>query len=87
MPRIIIPYPLRKYANNQREVTVDGGNVQEAMDRLFQKYPGFKTINDELGLVSIFINGRLARTGTDEWDDLSLNDEDEVTLIIPIAGG
>jgi molybdopterin converting factor small subunit len=87
MPRVIIPSPLRKYTDNQREVTVDGRSVKQAMDRLFQEYPGFSSINDELPLLSIFINSKLVRSGIEEWDQLSLNNDDEISLIIPIAGG
>lgn len=87
MPRVIIPSPLRKYADNQREVIVDGDSVKKTIDRLFQQYPGFNAINDELGLLSIFVNSRLIRTGIEEWDQVSVNEDDEISLIIPIAGG
>lgn len=87
MPKIIIPSPLRKYANNQREVIIDGDSLKETMERLFQQYPGFKIMNDDLAFLSIFINSRLIRTDIEKWDELSLNSDDEITLIIPIAGG
>jgi sulfur carrier protein ThiS len=35
-------------------------------------------------LLSIFINGKLTKA---EWNTVSLTNEDEVSLIIPIAGG
>ncbi len=87
MPRVIIPFPLRKYANNQREVVVDGGNLRETIERLLQQYPGFETLNDNSILVSIFINHELVRAAFENWGELSLNRDDEVTLVIPIAGG
>ena len=87
MPRIIIPSPLRKYADNQREVVIDGDNLREAMERLLRQYPKLNAMNHDSALLSIFINSRLIRTGIEKWDTLTLNSEDEITLIIPIAGG
>ncbi len=87
MPKIIIPSPLRKYADNQREVVIDGDSLQEAMERLLLEYPQLEAMNHDSALLSIFINSRLIRTGIEKWDTLTLNSEDEITLIIPIAGG
>jgi adenylyltransferase/sulfurtransferase len=87
MPKIIIPSPLRKYTDNQREVTVDGESLKDAMDRLLLKYPQLEAMNNDSALLSVFINSRLIRTNIEEWDTLTLNSEDEITLIIPIAGG
>ncbi len=85
MPIIIIPSPLRKYTNDQREVSVNGQSLKQAMDGLLNEYPGFKVINDDSTLLSIFVNSKLIRT--EAWDTWSLNSDDEITLIIPIAGG
>jgi molybdopterin converting factor small subunit len=87
MPKVIIPSPFRKYTDNQREVTVDGGSLKEAMERLLLEYPQLEAINNDSALLSVFINSRLIRTNIEEWDTLALNSEDEITLIIPIAGG
>ena len=87
MPKVIIPSPFRKYTDNQREVTVDGGSLKEAMDRLLLEYPQLEAMNNDSALLSVFINSRLIRTNIEEWDTLTLNSEDEITLIIPIAGG
>jgi adenylyltransferase/sulfurtransferase len=87
MPKVIIPSPLRKYANNQREVIIDGDSLKETMERLVQQYPGFKVSIDDSAFLSIFINSRLIRTDIERWDQLSLNNNDEITLVIPIAGG
>ena len=87
MPKVIIPSPFRKYTDNQREVTVDGGSLKEVMDRLLLKYPQLEAMNNDSALLSVFINSRLIRTNIEEWDTLTLNSEDEITLIIPIAGG
>lgn len=87
MPRVIIPFPLRKYANNQREVVIEGYNLKDTIERLLQQYPGFETLNDNSILISIFINHELVRAAFEKWGELSLNRDDEVTLVIPIAGG
>ena len=87
MPRVVIPFPLRKYADDRCEVIIDADTLKQTMDRLFQQYPGFDTINEGSGILSVCINNRFISTGSDEWDQLSLHEDDEITLIIPIAGG
>jgi hypothetical protein len=68
-------------------VKVSAHSLREAMDRLLHEYPGFKVISDDSAFLSIFVNSKLIRTETEKWDTLSLNSDDEITLIIPIAGG
>lgn len=87
MPRVIIPSPFRKYTDNQREVIIGGESLKETMEHLLQEYPALEAISDDSALLSIFINSRLVRIGTEDWGSVVLNGEDEVTLIIPIAGG
>ena len=87
MAKVIIPFPLRKHADNQREVIIDGENLKETMELLLRRYPGLETINHDSAILSIFINNRLIRTGIEKWDTFILNNEDEIALIIPIAGG
>jgi hypothetical protein len=87
MPRVIVPFSLRKYFNHQREFLIHGNSLNETMDRLFRQFPEFKAMNDDSGLLSIYINNRLIKTGADNWDQLSLNQDDEIALVIPIAGG
>jgi molybdopterin converting factor small subunit len=87
LPRIIIPSPLRKYTNDHREVQIDGHSLKQAMDGLLHRYPGFKEVRNDSALLSIFVNSKLIRINIKEWDTLSLNNDDEITLIVPIAGG
>jgi molybdopterin converting factor small subunit len=87
MPKVIIPSPLREHVNNQREVVVDGNSLKETMERFLEQYPALRIIKRDAALLSIFVNSRLVRTGIETWDHLSLNSDDEITLIIPIAGG
>jgi molybdopterin converting factor small subunit len=87
MAKVIIPFPLRKYADNRREVIIDGKNLKETMELLLRQYPGLETINHDFAILSIFINNRLIRIGIEKWDTFILNNKDEIALIIPIAGG
>ena len=87
MPTVIIPFPLRHHTDNQREVVVDGESLKETMDGLMREHPGLETINHDSALLSIFVNSKLVNAAVDEWDSFSLDNKDEVTLIIPIAGG
>lgn len=87
MAKVIIPFPLRKYTDNQREVIIDGDNLEETMELLLRQYPGLETINHDSALLSIFINNKLIRTGNEKWSTFNLNNEDEIAIIIPIAGG
>ena len=87
MPKVIIPSPLREHADNQREVIIEGASFGEAMDRLCQLHPGLKAVTKDSPLLSVFINNRLVRTGVNNWNTLLVNHDDEITLMIPLAGG
>jgi molybdopterin converting factor small subunit len=87
MPRVIIPSPLRRHADNQREVRVEGGSLQETMDGLSRQYPGLKVILDDSAMLSVFVNNKLVRTKGGDSEALRLEHDDEVTLMIPLAGG
>jgi molybdopterin converting factor small subunit len=87
MARVIIPSPLRAYSDDQREVNIAGTNLKETMEGLVHKYPGFERMNNDFAPLSIFINSKLIRTGRGNWDTLPLKDDDEIAVIVPIAGG
>ena len=84
MANIIIPFPLRKHTDNQREIKVEAHTLASGMENLISLYPGLNTIMDHPALLSIFINGKLCK---EPWDDVGLDENDEISLIIPIAGG
>lgn len=42
MPRVFIPYVLRKLTRGQREVEVSGDVLGQVIDNLEQLFPGFK---------------------------------------------
>jgi len=87
MANIIIPFPFRKHTDNQREVVLAGKSLAEIMDELLMKCSGLQVIHDQPGLLSIFINGKSVTGGVDQWNEVSVADSDEISLIIPIAGG
>ena len=87
MANIIIPFPFRKYTDNQREVVLAGESLAEIMDKLLKKCSGLQVIHDQPGLLSIFINGKSVTGGVDRWNEVTVADSDEISLIIPIAGG
>jgi hypothetical protein len=87
MPRVIIPPPLRVYTDNQRKIIIDGYTLEETMVHLSERHPDLHTIINDSSLLSIFINGKAIRSGIEKWGTLPLSVDDEITLIIPIAGG
>lgn len=84
MAKIIIPFPLRKFTDDLREVAVDGSTLDDCIANLIGRYPQMKTIHDQSALLSIFVNGKQNR---DPWGHVQLENNDEISLIIPIAGG
>ena len=87
MPKVIIPYSCRNHTDNQHEINMDGESLEEIMEDLWHRHPGLKTVLDDTAILSIFVNSKLVTTGIEKWDSVSLNKEDEIALILPIAGG
>ncbi len=87
MAKVIIPFPLRKYVDNQAEIDVDMPSLSEAMNVVWDRFPELKATLDDTVLLSIFVNNKMVDATSDQWDSVSLNGDDEVALIIPIAGG
>jgi molybdopterin converting factor small subunit len=87
MPKVIIPFSCRDCTDNQHEINMDGENLEEIMEGLWHRHPELKTTLDDHAMLSIFVNSKLVTTGIEKWDAVSLNKEDEIALIIPIAGG
>ena len=87
MAKIIIPSPFRKYSEGMREVIIESTNLGEGMQELTDRYHGLSKLLDQPALLSLFINGTMLRIPFNEWNTVSIKDDDEITLIIPIAGG
>ena len=87
---VIIPTALRQYAGGQREVTVDGATIGDALSRLTTQYADFgKQIFGEDGNLRSFVN--VYRNDDDvrylEGLATPVRDGDEVSIIPAIAGG
>ncbi len=55
--KVVIPAPLRKFTAGAETVEVQAATVQEVLDNLDSKYPGFRTsVCDESGALRRFIN-------------------------------
>ncbi len=87
MAKVIIPSPLRKHTDGVRDVQVKGENLSDVMRELTAKYPGLEPVFAKPALLSIFINGTMLRKKPDAWPSVVTGQDDEITLIIPIAGG
>jgi len=87
MAKVIIPSPYRKYADNKREIEISAENLADIMARLVEYYSGLKVLVDQPLLLSVFINGRPATSEQKNWNSVQVRPEDEISLIIPIAGG
>jgi molybdopterin synthase sulfur carrier subunit len=64
--KVVIPSPLRKFTQGADLVEVEPGTVQEVIERLNSKYPGFRnSVCDESGslrrFINIYINGEDVR--------------------------
>ncbi len=84
--KLRIPSPLRRFTEGKSEIIVDGVNIKEVLDQLFEVYPDIKNhlIDDEGGLrnfVNIFINGEKANLKTDVFEG------SDIRIIPSIAGG
>ncbi len=87
---ILVPNALQKYTGNSEAITVEGGNVGEALKSLAISYPELKKhIFNEQNELRQFVN---VYVGNDDMRSLQgeetpLNSGDELTIVPSIAGG
>ena len=88
--KVVIPAPLRKFTNGAESVEVEAATVQEVLNNLDSKYPGFRaSICDESGslrrFINIYINGEDVRF----LENLAtpVTDGAEVAIVPAISGG
>ncbi len=90
MAKIVIPTPLRKFTDQQREYEADASTVKESLDQLTEAYPDLaENLLDDDGNIRSYVRIYI---GDDEIGDLENGatevDEDTVISIVPaIAGG
>ncbi|MBL8240344.1 MAG: MoaD/ThiS family protein [Bryobacterales bacterium] len=90
MPKILIPTPLRQFADKKDAVEVSGSTVGEALGALTAAYPDMKKnlFNDEGKLrsfVNVYVNDEDIRFL--EKDKTAVADSDTISIVPSIAGG
>src|SRR5206468_10037146 len=87
---ILIPTPLRQFAEGKAEVAVEASNVGEALDALTTDYPELrKHLYTEQGQLRNFIN---IYAGDDDiryldGPDTAVKEGETITIVPSIAGG
>ncbi len=90
MATVRIPTPLRRFTDNQAEVTVAAATVGEALNSLTTTYPELqKHLRDANGKLRSFVN---VYVGDEDIrflskEDTALAEDAEVTIVPSIAGG
>lgn len=88
--KVVIPTPLRKFTAGADLVEVDAATIQEVLDRLESKYPGFRaSVCDESGSLRRFINIYLDGEDVRFLENLStpVKNGSEVAIVPAISGG
>jgi MoaD family protein len=84
-----IPAQLRNLTGSDAETQVEGGNVGEALDALYERYDGLRDRITEDGelrrFVNVYVGGEDIRFG--DGLDTKLSDGDEITILPAVAGG
>lgn len=90
MARIIIPTPLRKYTDQNRQFETQQDNLSDAIQQFITTYPKVKqNLLDEDGEIRSYIKLYI---GTEEVQPpkngtVSLKEDTEVSIVPAIAGG
>lgn len=90
MATLIIPTPLRKYADNQAQFKTESFTIEQAVEALTDTYPAIKNhLVDANGKVRSFIKVFIGEDDIKSLDGLEteLNDTDVVSIVPAIAGG
>jgi sulfur-carrier protein len=90
MALVKIPTQLRAAAGGESEADIDGANVQEVLDGLFERFGELRArISDDDGSLRRFVNVYVAGEDIRFLDGLAtpVGDGDEVTILPAVAGG
>ena len=90
MAKIIIPTPLRKFTNQNRNFTTDKQTLSEAIQQFVDEYPEVKqNMLDEDGNVRSYIKIYIGDEEVSPSDDetVNLHSDTEVSIVPAIAGG
>ncbi len=87
---IIIPTPLRQYAENRDSVKLSGQNIGGLLNNLMQKFPNMKKhLFSEDGQIRNFVNVYVndAHIRYLENSETQLKEGDVISIIPSVAGG
>ncbi|MDX1638045.1 MAG: MoaD/ThiS family protein [Balneolaceae bacterium] len=90
MATIIIPTPLRKFTDQNRNFTTESDTLSGAIQQFVAEYPDVKeNLLDENGNVRSFIKVYIGDNEVDpnENGSLELDEDTEVSIVPAIAGG
>jgi len=88
--KVVIPTPLRKFTAGVDTVEVEAKTIQEMLDNLDSKYPGFRaSVCDESGSLRRFINIYVDGEDVRFLENLAtpVTDGSEVAIVPAISGG
>ncbi|MFL6215716.1 MAG: ubiquitin-like small modifier protein 1 [Blastocatellia bacterium] len=88
--KVIIPTLLRRLTDNADAVEVDATTVRDLLDRLDERYPGFRArVCEETGELRRFINIYVDGEDVRFLDNLATTvpERAEVSIVPAIAGG
>ncbi|HUP01509.1 MAG TPA: molybdopterin-synthase adenylyltransferase MoeB [Gemmatimonadota bacterium] len=90
MPKILIPTPLRPFANNQSRLEVGGSTVGQALDTLTREFPGLRRhLFDDEGRLRNFVNVYVGDENIRHLDraDTAVGAQEEISIVPSVAGG
>ena len=90
MPKILLPTPLRPFADGAATIDVGGSTVGDALSELVNRHPQLrKHLYDDAGKLRSFVN--LYRNDEDvrylEREGTTLSAADSLSIVPSIAGG
>ena len=88
--KVVVPTPLRKFTAGAETVEVEAGTLQEVLNKLEAKFPGFRgSVCDEKGslrrFINIYVNGEDVRFLQDLATQIT--DGAEIAIVPAISGG
>ena len=88
--QVLIPTPLRPYADKQSSVVIGAATVGEALAALVEKYPDLrKHLFNEAGKLRSFVNVYLNDEDIRylQKDATPVKESDTITIVPSVAGG
>lgn len=83
--KVLLPNELRPYAAYNDRVSLDASTVNEALDKLMQRYPDLKT-NLPQDLMRLPVGYAIYRNAADirrlQGLETTLNDDDLITIVV-----